>query len=371
MRVAVVGLGGAGAHAARFLAQDGHRVTGYERHALGHDRGSSHGASRIIRYAYEDPSCTRLMASAYPLWEEFEDASGESLFVRCGGLTLGPSSHERVVRVRDAMLAQDVPFEELPAAEAQARWPALRLFDGEVALHQADAGFLRASACVAAAWRLARAAGAELREDAPALCVRWEKGRAVVLTEHGAEGYDACVISAGAWVSRFVPALSRTLTVLKQQVVHLQPEEGREGEFAPDRLPVWIDNGTHDYGFPSDGVSPGVKVAHHLDGPAVDPDVDDRSVDLCREASLLSRVRRRLPGLTSRVLLAQSCLYTMAPDERFVIASVPGSPGLVVASACSGHGFKFTPLTGRFAADLVAGRELPAEARAWGWPAGA
>lgn len=356
----MVGLGGAGAQAARFLAREGARVTGFERFRLGHERGSSHGPSRIIRFAYEDPLYTRLMRRAYPLWDAFEDESGEELFVRCGGLTLGPEEHPRQARVRDALLAQGVPFETLPPDAARERFPALRLRAGEVALHQRDAGFLRASRCVAAAWRLAREAGAELREEAGAGSVSWRGGRAVVATEAGEEDFDACVVAAGAWAGRLVPGLASRLTVLRQQVVHLEIE-GDPAPFGPERLPVWIDSGTHDYGFPADGESPGVKVAHHLDGPEVDPDADDRAVELAREAGLVERSRSRLPGLSSRVLHAVACLYTMAPGEDFVIDRVPGAPGLVVASACSGHGFKFTPLAGRLAADLALGRELPDE----------
>ena len=354
MRIAVVGLGGAGSQAARLLAAEGHAVTGYERFAQGHARGSSHGATRIIRYAYENPRYTALMRRAFPLWDEFEEAAGEELFVRCGGLTLGPKTHERMLRTREAMDSQGVAYDEALPEEAADRWPALRLQPGEIALFQADAGFLRAARCVAAAWRLAAAAGATLREDAAVLQVRWSGGRAIVATEDGEDDFDACIVAAGAWMARLVPALASRLRVLKQQVVHLQCDAPH---FEPSSLPAWIDAGTHDYGFPRDGESPGVKVAHHLDGTEVDPDVDDRAVDLCREAELIARAQRRLPGLTSRVVLAQSCLYTMAPGEDFVIARVPDAPGIIAVSACSGHGFKFTPLTGRLAADLATGRE--------------
>ena len=260
------------------------------------------------------------------------------------------------------MDAQGVEYEEACPEQAGERWPALRLQPGEVALFQADAGFLRASRCVAAAWRLAASAGATLREDAAVLQVRSSGGRAIVATEDGEEDFDACIVAAGAWMSRLVPALAQRLTVLKQQVVHLQCDSE---DLEPSRLPVWIDGASHDYGFPRDGVSPGVKVAHHLDGAEVDPDVDDRAVDLCREVELITRARRRIPALSSRVVHAEACLYTMAPDEDFVISRVPGMPGVVAASACSGHGFKFTPLTGRLAADLALGRELPEECAAF------
>ena len=368
MRVAVVGLGGAGAHAARYLAGEGATVTGFERFRLGHDRGSSHGTSRIIRLAYEDSLYTALMRRAFPLWSAFEDEAGEELLVRCGGITLGPAEHPRLSAVRDALRSQSVAFEELAPDAAAERFPALRLQRGEVALYQADAGFLRASRCVTAAWRLARAMGAELREDARVLSVQWRGDRATVATEAGEEDFDACIVSAGAFVSQLVPQVAPRLHVLAQQVLHLEPETSA-ADFAPDRLPVWIDSGSHDYGFPSDGEQPGVKVAHHLDGPGADPEVS-RAVEIAREQELIARARRRLPGLSDRVAFAQSCLYTMAPGEDFIIDRVPGAPGIIVASACSGHGFKFTVLTGRIGADLALGRELPEACARFRWGAG-
>ena len=366
MRVAVVGLGGAGAQAARLLAEEGHDVTGFERHGLGHDRGSSHGASRIIRYAYEDALYTQLMRRAYALWDEMEARAGEELFVRCGGVTLGPPEHPRMLAVREALVSQRVPFEELSPSEVAERFPAIRLHGGEVALYQADGGFLRASRCVAAAWRLARAEGAELHEGARVESIAWRGGRSIVATQDGERDFDACIVAAGAWAARLVPSIASRLTVLKQQVVYCAIETHAE-RFEPSRMPVWIDNGTHDYGFPSDGEIEGVKVAHHGDGAPVDPDRDDRSVDLARESAMLERARRRLPDLSDRVVSAQACLYTMAPGEDFVIDRVPGAPGLVVASACSGHGFKLTVLTGRLAADLAVGRGLPEECARFRW----
>ncbi len=359
MRIAVVGLGGAGAHAARFLAAEGARVTGFERFHAGHDRGSSHGSSRIIRLAYEDALYTALMRRAMPLWDAFEAEADEALFVRCGGLTLGPAAHPRLVAVRDALRSQAVPFEELGAEAAAERFPALSLGPGEVALFQRDAGFLRASRCVAAAWRLAREAGAELREGARVLAVSSRGGRAVVTTPGGDETFDACIVTAGAWVADLVPQLASRLHVQAQQIVHLEPERDAR-DFEPDRLPVWIDSASQDYGFPADGERPGIKVAHHLDGVRVDADAG-RAVDLSLESGLVARARARLPGLSDRVAFAQSCLYTMAPGEDFIVDGVKGSPGLIVASACSGHGFKFTVLTGRLCADLAQGRALPPE----------
>lgn len=369
MRVAVVGLGGAGAQAARLLAEEGHDVTGFERHRLGHDRGSSHGASRIIRYAYEDALYTRLTRRARALWDELEASAGEELFVRCGGVTLGPREHPRMARVREAMASERVRFEELSPSEVAERFPAIRLRDGEAALYQADGGFLRASRCVAAAWRLARASGAALHEGESVASIAWRGGRAVVATSGGERDFDACVVAAGAWIGRLVPGLAPRLTVLKQQVVYCAIETHAE-RFEPSRMPTWIDVGSHDYGFPSDGEVEGVKVAHHGDGPAVDPELDDRAVDLARETAMLERARRRLPDLSDRVVSAQACLYTMAPGEDFVIDRVPGAPGIVVASACSGHGFKLTALTGRLAADLVLGRELPEDCARLRWGAG-
>jgi sarcosine oxidase len=356
VKVAVIGLGATGCAAAWRLALEGHAVVGFEQLAVGHDRGSSHGPSRIIRHAYRQAHYTRMMRDAFPLWDELERESGEELFVRCGSLYLG--SGAGVVReVEQALRVNGVAHERLSARETSRRHPALAMKPGEIALWQADGGFLRATRCVNALARLARANGAELRDTCRVEEIAERAGRPTVQTEAGSEGFDAAIVTAGAWMGRLLSGAALPLRVTRQWTFHLRIARRAES-FAPGRLPVWIDADTHHYGFPADAEVEGVKVAIHVPGPVVDPDRSTRREGRASaERAVVDLTRRRLPDLTSDVAHATPCLYTSTPDEAFVIDSAPGLRRTWLVSGCSGHGFKFAALFGRIAADLVSGRQ--------------
>ncbi|MCC2667852.1 MAG: Glycine/D-amino acid oxidase (deaminating) [Armatimonadetes bacterium] len=354
MRVAVVGVGGTGSAALRFLAQAGHEAVGFEQFRAGHDRGSSHGESRIIRYTYPDLLYTQMMADAYPLWGELEEAAGEELFVRCGGLMFGPEGHPRLGATETVLAACRLPFERLTPERVSERFPAVRLEPGETAIFQRETGFLRASRCVLANVRLALEQGATLREETPVLGITSRKDEVLVETAAGTEAFDRLILTAGPWMGRLASSLSLPLCVTRQQVVYLHIAR-RPETFAPGIFPVWIDAGVRYYGFPSDGVISGVKLAAHQPGIEVDPDQVNRAVDetYIREAVRLAT--RRFPDLAPAITAANTCLYTSTPDEHFILDRLHGLPNVWLASGCSGHGFKFTVLLGKIAADLATG----------------
>ena len=358
MRVAVVGVGGTGSAALRFLAQAGHEAVGFEQFRVGHDRGSSHGESRIIRYTYPDLLYTQMMGDAYPLWADLEEAAGEELFVRCGGLLFGPRGLPRIELTVDALRQTGLPYEELEPAAVRDRFPAICLEDGETAIFQKESGFLRASHCVRANARLAVAYGATLREETPVLRVDSRREETLVITEEGAEPFDRVILTAGPWMSRLAASLQLPLAVTRQQVVYLQIARNPE-RFSPDRFPIWIDAAARYYGFPSDGIFSGVKLAAHQPGAVVDPGHCLRAVDetYIREAVRLGT--RRLPDLAPAITYSHTCLYTSTPDEHFILDRIPGSPHVWLVSGCSGHGFKFTVLLGKIAADLATGGSYP------------
>jgi len=360
MKVAVVGLGGVGSAAAYHLARDGHAVVGIEQFRVDHDRGESFGGSRMIRRIYADPFYTRLMDVAYRLWDSFQAEAGEELFVRCGGIFFGLPDDPELHAFETATTEAGVPFERWDAAEAGRRYPQFRFQPGEVALYQADTGFLRASRCVRAAARLARERGAQLREETRLLAI---ESAADGVHLHLADGEilvaDRAVVCAGPWTGRLLAdrGVRVPLVVTRQQYLHLLPREG-DTQFAIGRFPLWYHAGGHGmYGFPEEESVPGVKIADHHLGPRVDPDQVDREVDdACREA-IRAYARARLPDLTDRISYEKVCLYDNTPNEDFIIDRLPDDPRVVVIGGTSGHGFKFVTLLGRIAAELAADRE--------------
>lgn len=358
MKTGVIGLGGTGSAALRFLADAGHEVHGFEQFRIGHDRGSSHGQSRIIRYTYADPIYTRMMGDAYPLWYDLEADAGETLLVQNGGLFFGPSGHPEMKAAERSLVEGGRTYEVLDADVTHARYPAFHLKPEEVAIFQADSGLLRASACVAANIRLAAGRGATVHENAPITALR-RGGRGVSV--HGADGsvqtFDSVLITAGPWTGKLLADQGLPLVVTRQEIVYLRIARKVES-FQPDRFPVWIDASSYEYGFPSDGAIAGVKIAAHRRGERVDPDSVRRTVDETYIAERVAYARVRFPDLDSAPVYAQVCLYTNTPDEGFIVDAVPDLPGVWLVSGCSGHGFKFTVLLGKIGASLISGRRI-------------
>jgi sarcosine oxidase len=361
MKIAVIGVGGTGSAACRHLAKAGHEVVGFERFRLDHSNGSSHGESRIIRYTYPDLLYTRMMAEAYPLWSELEAEAGEDLLVRCGGVYLGPESHPQLQRTEAALRETGLPYQRLTADALQDRFPALRLLPGEVALYQTESGFLRSSRCVLANARLAQKHGATLYEETEVTEIVSRSEEVVVRTANAGEfRFDRVIVTTGAWMGELFARLNLPLTVTRQQVAYLQIAQNSP-LFEPGRLPVWIDKTHGYYGFPSDGSLPGVKLASHDLGAIVTPENVERTLD----AAYLEQVRgvaaRRLPDLGPEVTFSTTCLYTNTPNEDFILDHAPDAHRVLLVSGCSGHGFKFTILLGKIAADLTTGAGYPGD----------
>jgi sarcosine oxidase len=358
--VGVIGAGIIGACAARELAREGAAVTLFEQFEIDHDRGSSFGDSRIIRRFYDDPYYTRLMESAYPLWARLEVESGRRLFEPLGGLYFGPRGHFRIRSAADGMRAVGATPLEFDAGRMRARFPAFAFDDDEVGIYDERAGSLRASSCVRAAVDGARAAGAEIRTgtkvDAVAPSGR-ASGDIVFRTDAGEQvRFDRAVICAGPWSDRMLRELELPVFAARQQYVYLSPTRDAAA-FEPGAMPVWIDAESDWYGFPRHGDVAGVKFASHVFGERVDPDrvdgkVDDATIDATR-----AYARRRLPALADgEVTYAKVCLYTISPDEDFIVDAVPGLPGCSFVAGCSGHAFKFGTLLGAIVADLAMDR---------------
>jgi sarcosine oxidase len=358
MDVIVVGVGGVGSMAAWRLAAAGHRVTALEQFGVDHDRGSSYGDSRIVRRVYPSPLYTGMMALAYDLWDRLIVESGDSgLFVRCGGVFFGPSDNADVAAAERALADSGVAYERLAADECMRRFPAMRLAPDEVALFEPSMGYARASRAVRAAVRLAEEAGASIRENCAVTEIN-VAGERVRLRTSGGETIEAdrLVIAPGPWAAPLLAPLGVQLpvTVTRQPYVHFEPARDKEMFEAP-RFPVWIDAGANAYGFPRLGDIGGVKIGIHDYGALSDPETVDRSVNDADRGAARAYAARRFPSLGSEIVYEKVCLYTVTPDNDFIVDTVPGAQNILVISACSGHGFKFTPLMGQLAADFVDG----------------
>ncbi|PZA20633.1 N-methyl-L-tryptophan oxidase [Modestobacter versicolor] len=348
-----------GSAAAAHLAARGQRVLGLEQFTPAHDRGSSHGDSRIIRQAYyEDPAYVPLLRRSYELFEDLQ-ASSPGVLTLTGGLMMGPADSATVRGSLASARAWDLPHELLDAAELRCRFPTFAVEDGTVALHEDRAGFVRPEQTVLEHLRRAAAAGADLRFGEPALGWAADAGGegVTVRTATGEHRAASLVVSAGAWAPRLLPDLAPHLTVERQLLFWFAPD-GPVGPFREQPVFIWENTGELQlYGFPAYGPdSEGVKVAFFRNGRPTDPDRLDRTVTAGEVAEMRAHLARRMPALAGRHLRSVACMYTTTPDQHFVLSVHPEHPQVAVAAGFSGHGFKFVPLVGEVLADLVTER---------------
>jgi sarcosine oxidase len=350
----VIGLGVMGGAALRSLAARGVRVLGIEQFAPGHDRGSSHGATRIIRLSYfEHPSYVRLLREAYPLWHELEAEAGRKLLHITGIAEIGKPDSELVRGTLAAAREHALPHEVLDAGELMRRYPAFSVPSEFVAVVQPDGGFIESEPTVTAQLALARAAGAEIRTNTTVRAIEPRSDEVRIVIDDGWIDAARVVVAAGARISKLLPDLPVPLRATRQVLAWFEPQQPEV--FDPARCPVFLIEGPHGthYGFPMQAGA-GVKVAkhHHFD-EAVDPDDYDRNVSSSDEAAIRAAVADYLPAANGKLNAATTCLYTMTPDGDFIIDQLPGEPRVIIASPCSGHGFKFAPLVGDIVAELA------------------
>jgi sarcosine oxidase len=353
--VIVAGVGGMGSAACWQLARRGRRVLGLERFDIPHAMGSSHGQNRIIRLAYfEHPSYVPLLRRAYELWRDAEYAGGERLLFVTGGVDAGPEDGRIIKGSLASCREHGLAHELIGAKELARRHPGWQLPDDFVAVVQPDAGFVASERAIVTHVQLALASGADIRAREP--ITGWEltgAGTVRVTTTRGAYEAERLVLSTGAWIGDHVPTLASKAVPERQVLGWFRPADANH--FRLGRFPVGIVEGEPQaiYVFPEWGI-PGFKIGvynhfrecGHADELSREP--NDRDEALLREA-----LRAYFPGADGPVLSLRACLFTNTADEHFVIDTLPGAPQVIVASPCSGHGFKFASVVGEVLADLA------------------
>ncbi|GJQ29003.1 MAG: N-methyltryptophan oxidase [Phycisphaerae bacterium] len=357
--VILAGVGAAGSAAAYHLARRGARVLALDRGTIPNDQSSHGGATRIIRKAYfEHPDYVPLLTRAYELWRDLERASGSRVLFTPGVLYAGPAHGPLVRGSLESAALHALRVESLSEAEAGARFPGFVIPAGHRALFEPEGGYLHADGAIRAHARLAVAHGAIVREREPVR--RWaaDSRGVTVETDHGIYAAASLVLCAGAWM----PTLARLgvpLRVTKQTFAWFSPRatqvDGPPSTSMQTDQPVWAmedADGSLYYGFPAGAGGEGVKAARHVPGEATDPDTPSREPETAEVERVAEFLRRRVPGAAGPMLRAGACLYTNSPDGHFVLGMHPAHARVIVASPCSGHGFKFASVMGEVLADL-------------------
>ncbi|HSL69104.1 MAG TPA: N-methyl-L-tryptophan oxidase [Longimicrobiales bacterium] len=357
--VFVAGLGVMGSAAAHALARAGLHVVACDERIPPHDRGSSHGESRIIRAAYfEHPLYAPLARRAAELWRGLEQECGRSLLRITGGLNIGPVDGTLVSGALASARQHAIPHEVLSATQLSERFPGLRVRSSDVAVFEPDAGILNPEECVAAQLDAARRAGAELHLAEP--LVNWRRTGTGFRIDTAAGSYraDTLVLALGPWLPAFRARLP--LQVARQAVFWFAPATPQL--YTPDRLPHYLiefEPNRVFYGFPDLGS--GVKCAIHHEGERTTPDLVDRTMRSAEYAAVSELVARFLPGALGELRRFSVCLYTNTPDLHFLLDQDRDEAGVWLMSACSGHGFKFAPAVAELLVESITntGRPVP------------
>jgi sarcosine oxidase len=356
--VIVAGLGAMGSAAAYHLAARGKRVLGLEQYTPVHDRGSSHGGSRMIRFTlYREPHYVRLLRRAYELWRQLERDAATSVLAITGGLAVGRSGHSVIAGGLRSAAESGVRCEILDHADVRRRFPPFAPEEDMIGVYEPTAGFVRPEAAIRAHLDAATRRGARLRFEEPVLS--WEAApsgdRVRVATPAGAYEAARLVITPGPWAVYDFAKLDLPLSVARVVMFWFEPAGG-VGPFLPDRFPAFVcvpDGMERFYGFPAhEDPGRGVKVAFSLRLTACTPDTIERGVDEAEIAVMRAHLARCIPSLAGRCIAARTCMYTNTPDLHFVIGPHPAARACVVACGFSGHGYKFASVVGEILADL-------------------
>jgi sarcosine oxidase len=363
--VIVVGLGAMGSATLYQLARRGARVIGIDRFHPPHDRGSSHGESRITRQAIgEGEEYVPFVLRSHEIWRELEAETGEALLFQIGGLLMtresGSARHhgqpDFVGQTIAAARRFGIAHEVLRAPEIRRRFSPFRLVGDEIGYYEPGAGYVRPERCIAAQLDRARAHGAVTRTGEVVLRLVPRANDVEVVTDRETYTAARAIVTAGPWLPTLLGGPFAKFLGVYRQVLHWFACDD-PAAFAPGAFPIfiWIHGAVatdHFYGFPL--VADGVKLAREQFVETTGPDSVSGEVSAAEIADMYAtHIRGRLAGISERCLRAETCLYTVTPDSRFVIDRHPESDRIIVASPCSGHGFKHSAAIGEALAELA------------------
>jgi len=363
--VIVIGLGAMGSAALYQLAKRGITAVGIDRFTPPHDRGSSYGESRITRQAIgEGEEYVPFALRSHEIWRELEAHTGRSLFSPIGGLIIGRRTDSGIHGQADfigrtiaAAKRFQIEHEVLSPGEVTKRFPQFRLAGDETCYYEPGAGFLRPELCIETHIDRARALGATVRTGETVTRLTADATSVTVVTNAATYMAGRVIVTAGAWVPQLLGgAFAKVLRVYPQTLYWFAPDDA--AAFTPERFPIFIwrhgaGEDDHFYGFPV--VGEGVKLATEQFTHTVEPD-DAREAPSAHDAQRMheTQVRGRLLGVSARCVRAVTCLYTVTPGFGFLIDRHPEWERVLVASPCSGHGFKHSAAVGEALAERAA-----------------
>jgi len=368
----VVGLGAMGSAALYHAAKDGLRVLGIDRYDPPHTFGSSHAETRITRLAVgEGEQYLPFVARSHEIWRDLERQTGWELLYQPGGYVITPASpteDERwggfVHRTADVAQLAGVDFELRTPEEVSAHLPPMVLDGSESIGFEPSGGIVMCERAITIQLRLAEAAGAQvLRNTVVHRVIPHSSGHVVI--EAGSSVYEAekVIVATGAWLNELAPREhSDALTVTRQVVFWFDVDDPEV--FSATHFPfvLWAGQTIADYSavfpMPARG-RPGLKVLGEQFHETTTAESVDRTVRQGEADEFYERlVAPRLRGVRSTIVDTAVCLYTSTVDDHFLIGFHPESSQILLASPCSGHGFKHSTALGEAMIAKMFGTEV-------------
>ncbi len=356
--VIIIGSGGVGSAAAYYLAKAEQKVLVLEQFTINHQKGSSYGYSRVIRYAYDNPIYVNLMRAAYPLWFALEEEAKETLYIKTGELDFGKINAPSLQEVANSMKRENIPYEDLDAADIKQRFPQFTIPDNMEGLYQADTGILKASNCVLAHLKLAQKYGAIIQDRTPVISINSNFQKVTIRTNNETYDCQQLIIAAGSWNKKLLTplGLSLPLTIMPCQLGFFKVQN--PDNFIPGKFPIFLAHLTGEYGQFPYGLPAcdhqGIKLSTFYGWDTVETIKEvNYTPSLEWIETLRTFLKQYLPTANGELIETRRCLYTMTPDKHFIIDHHPNYPNILIAAGFSGHGFKFTNLVGKILKDFV------------------
>ena len=362
----VLGLGAMGSAALLRLARRGQTVAGIDQFSPPHALGSSHGDTRVTRLAIgEGAHYTPLVTRSHQLWREIETETGSDLMTTTGGLIISSKSTTSRMHVQDffgttvaAAERYGIAHEILDSRTIRQRFPQFAIRDDEIGYYEHEAGFLRPEACVTAQLALAEKHGAAIHRNEKALGFEETGSSVTVRTDKDTYAADRLIVSAGAWLPQLIGHKYAKPFKIRRQVLFWFAPKGPIAPFQLGNFPIYIwelqGRPQAIYGFPAiDGEHGGIKVATAQYETETTPEQVDRTVSDAEAGAMYDYIAPYLPGFSEKCVKAVACLYTVTPDAEFVIDTHPEMPRVIIASPCSGHGFKHSAAIGEALSEIV------------------
>ena len=365
----VIGLGAMGAATVYQLAKRGCGVLGIDQFNPPHTQGSTHGDSRITRQATaEGEEYVPLVLRSYDIWKEIENETGADLLTFTGGLIMASYGGQFGHHGRSKFLEQtidtakkyNIKHELLNTQEIKHQFPQFNLAGNEEGYFEDMAGFLRPENCIKAQLELGKKYGAHLNTNEKVIKTTVTDKVVHVITDKGEYFADKVIVSAGSWVNEFLPAHQKSFFEIYRQVLYWFDIKDNFESYLPENFPVfiWKFGKGHDdfiYGLPAlSGRHGGLKIATEQYQTITSPEEVNREVSQDEINSMYDYyIKKQLPDLSSKCVNAMACLYTVTPDSNFVIDYHPEHKEILIASPCSGHGFKHSAAIGEVLSQLV------------------